>query len=1047
MKSILIRDEKMKVRTLFFCAFSFILTVLSCTGKNPQTTGDSFEALKAAFPEPPMSFRTVPFWVWHDAVTCEEIDRQLEDFKEKGFGGVFIHPRYGLVTEYLSQEWFDRIGDAVKKAETLGLEVWLYDENSFPSGFGGGHVPAQMPESYNQGQGLILLKRGYITADSFHSSELVLKKEGDAFIEILKPPQKDMREDGQFYVFEKKVYERSKWYGGYSYVDLLLEGVTEKFIDVTMDGYEKTAGHVFGKTIPGIFTDEPHINPPGGRNSIRWTPGIFELFRRRWGYDLKPLLAALFEETGDWKRVRHNYQTLLLERFIERWAKPWYRYCEDKHWIWTGHYWEHEWPNPRNGPDNMAMYAWHQMPGIDMLFNSLEERPDQFGNIQAVKELSSVANQMGRTRTLSETYGAAGWELTFEDMKRLGDWEYVLGVNFMNQHLSYMTLKGDRKHDFPQSFSYHTPWWDLYTPVAGYFARLSLALSSGEQRNRILVLEPTTTTWMYFGVNGRNEQLENIKDAFKNLLDVLERYHVEYDLGSENIIGEQGSVKEKEFTVGKRSYDIVILPPFVETLDKKTGQLLELFMEKRGKIISFSDPPSRIDGKENNRFAGAVQRHSDLWLKVSLPVPQPVIDELRSHSPAAEFPPDMGGKLFHQRRYFKDGNLLFLANFSAEENSRGWITLAGSSVTLLNPFTGSIEPYACEQKDGKIRSRIDIPPCGSLLLFIHQTGKNKVVFQPELMERLIPASGEMKIERLEPNVATLDYCDLKLEDKWLKGMYFYTASDTIFKHHGFADNPWVSSTQYKTDILDLDRFPENSGFEARFPFHIEAGTENLPLLAVIERPGIWKVLFNGEILEPLKDRWWLDRSFGVFELKGVHTGENAITLKVNPMSVHAELEPVYLLGDFSVKDRNGWRLDKPDKLTTGSWREKGMPFYGHTVSYKCTFNLNTDQKVAVRLGKWKGTVAEVRVNRERAGIIAWSPYELDITPVQQGEQEIEVIVYGSLKNVLGPHHNVTHRGIVTPWSFKFAPEHQPKGADYDLLDYGLFEPFLLVEKF
>jgi hypothetical protein len=40
------------------------------------------------------------------------------------------------------------------------MEVWLYDENFYPRGFAGGHVPAKMPESFNQGQGLALQKRG-----------------------------------------------------------------------------------------------------------------------------------------------------------------------------------------------------------------------------------------------------------------------------------------------------------------------------------------------------------------------------------------------------------------------------------------------------------------------------------------------------------------------------------------------------------------------------------------------------------------------------------------------------------------------------------------------------------------------------------------------------------------------------------------------------------------------------------------------------------------------------------------------------------------------
>ena len=95
-----------------------------------------------------------------------------------------------------------------------------------------------------------------------------------------------------------------------------------------------------------------------------------------------------------------------------------------------------------------------------------------------------MANQLGRKRTLCETYGAGGWDLRFEDMKRIGDWLYVLGVNTLDEHLSYVTIRGRRKRDHPQSFSYHEPWWEAYHVMAGYFTRLSLALSQGEQVNR-----------------------------------------------------------------------------------------------------------------------------------------------------------------------------------------------------------------------------------------------------------------------------------------------------------------------------------------------------------------------------------------------------------------------------------------------------------------------------------------------------------------------------------------------------------------------------------
>ena len=195
----------------------------------------------------------------------------------------------------------------------------------------------------------------------------------------------------------------------------------------------------------------------------------------------------------------------------------------------TGHYWEHDWPDCVGVPDNMAMYTWEQRPAIDCLMNQYAEHTHaQFGNVRFVRELYSVANQFGKARTLCEVYGAGGWDLRFEDMKRQADWLGVLGVNTFDQHLSYVTLRGARKRDHPQSFSYHEPWWGAYKLVGAYLERLSVAVSQGKQVNRILVVEPTTTAWIY---QGNAARLKAVGDSFFGLLMGLESAQVEYDLG------------------------------------------------------------------------------------------------------------------------------------------------------------------------------------------------------------------------------------------------------------------------------------------------------------------------------------------------------------------------------------------------------------------------------------------------------------------------------------------------------------------------------------
>lgn len=39
----------------------------------------------------------------------------------------------------------------LEEAERLDMNLWIYDENSYPSGFAGGWVPEQMPESRGRG--------------------------------------------------------------------------------------------------------------------------------------------------------------------------------------------------------------------------------------------------------------------------------------------------------------------------------------------------------------------------------------------------------------------------------------------------------------------------------------------------------------------------------------------------------------------------------------------------------------------------------------------------------------------------------------------------------------------------------------------------------------------------------------------------------------------------------------------------------------------------------------------------------------------------------
>lgn len=1033
----------MKIRFSLVSKLLLIGTVslLGYTGleAREQKREQRLESLKKEFKDPSKEYRSAPLWVWNADVKEADIDRMLGELKEQGFGGAFIHPRPGMITEYLSDEWFHLYKYSVEKGKELGMDIWIYDENSYPSGFAGGHVNVAMPESYNQGQGLTYQKATTLPENA-KDYFLCLKKEGEAYKDITSQIDRYKGVEGEYYLYNKTYYGRSPWHGGYSYVDLLYPGVTEKFIEVTMAGYEKTFGRELGPVIKGIFSDEPNIASSGG---LRWTPDLFDVFQKRWGYDLKEYLPLLAEETGDWKRVRHNYMEVLTQLFIDRWAKPMNAYCEKKDMLWTGHYWEHDWPNFGQGGDNMAMYAWHQMPAIDMLFNQFNDSHPQaqFGNVRAVKELRSVANQMGYTRTLSETYGGGSWEETFEDFKRLGDWEYVLGVNFMNQHLSHMTLTGARKYDYPPVFTSVSPWWQNYKTQNDYFARLSLLLSQGEQLNDILVLEPTTTAWSYFSYFRGHANNMEIGVQFQHLVTKLEKSQVEYDLGSENIIKDRGSVKGGKLVVGKRAYSKVVLPPMTENLNEKTFRLLQKFVAGGGRLITFSTP-SWMDGQENSEVTEFFRNNSDRIVSCRELSDRLIAQEFSGSR--IKFSDIRSNNLYHQRRTYKDGELVFLVNSSLTETAKGTISLAGESLIEMDAMSGELFAYPSVQDEDYRKADFVLPPAGSLLLFCSASDNQKYGFKPQLAAgRSLDAATPLQVKRVRDNALTLDFCDLIIDGKAEKNLYTVEACNKLYGHFGMGD-PWNSAVQYKKNIVDRDTF-RTGDIKVNYHFIVAGKVDRESLKLIAEQPDIWKVKVNGQPVAS-EGASFLDARWGTYSIgRWVKEGVNTVELSVKPMSIYAEIAPAYLLGDFSLEPAPaGWVVREPVDLKLGSWKDQGQPCYAWEVAYVKDYRISdTDKRYALQLSEWKGTVAEVFVNGEKAGIIACQPYKLDLTPyLKTGNNRVEVRVVGSMKNLFGPHYN-QDKGIAGPWHWN-GVQKQISGSDYLLADYGLMKDFEVV---
>ena len=118
-----------------YLAFAFILIAMSMIAPSVQATD-----ARDDFADPPLKYAIRPLWFWNDTnVTETKLVEQMRNAREKcGYGGFGILP-FGknFTPKYLSDEYFEIYGAALREAKKLGMKMCIYDEYGFPSGSAG----------------------------------------------------------------------------------------------------------------------------------------------------------------------------------------------------------------------------------------------------------------------------------------------------------------------------------------------------------------------------------------------------------------------------------------------------------------------------------------------------------------------------------------------------------------------------------------------------------------------------------------------------------------------------------------------------------------------------------------------------------------------------------------------------------------------------------------------------------------------------------------------------------------------------------------------
>ena len=1013
---------------------------------NPPLAG--IDELRRNFQSPPADFRTAPLWVWNDEMDPTRMREQLRQFKEQGMGGVFVHPRPGLITEYMGSEWFELWRVALDECKTLGLLCNIYDENSYPAGFAGGLVPSAAPDTANQYvQAQIvdkLPRRGGPTI--LGAFRVKLDDRGQVSEAIREDLRKGGKAQGKFAIFHLRHAGGSPWTGQFPYVDLTNPETARHFIATTYEPYKKHFGSEFGKTIKWSFDDEPLIATTGAYEEAELSLSIsyytLAEFQKRNGYDLRDALPSLFWDVGDWQRVRFDYWQTLHDLWKENYFQPIFEWCDRNDLQFTGHYMEHEWPYPWISPDDASLYAYMHMPGIDMLEGDvLREKGADPHMLFTIRQLASVSHQLGR-RAFSESYGVAGWDSTLEHYKRMGDWQLVNGINFINQHLAYTTIRGARKRDHPQSFSDISAWWPHYRLHADHTARLSYVLSQGQPRNRVLVLEPTTSGFLWARRGGDTPELARLRETYSHLIQYLADHQIDFDLGDEYMLEWFGEVRGGKLVIGKATYDLVVWPQGMTNIRKQTLPILAEYLKSGGEVLALDEPAAFVDGRSTDAVRNLGIQNPGRWHKVS-DAAVLVAEIQRRLAPRVSFNKELPSGIGHRMWTTRDNGVFHLFTNATSAPVTAMATVDGAGLEQWESISGKISPFATRSAaPDKVEFELDLPPVGSRLFLV--SGQPMSPAPSVAGKSRILQASDWKVTPAGLNVLVMDYCDLKLGGQTLENINTWDANWRIWQTHGFERPAWDNAVQFKRRILDLPPFAPGSGFEATFRFTVADAAALKGAELAMELPELYKVTLNGSPVDFSRGQRWLDphlKTLGVEPL--LKMGENIVHVVGSPFDVRMELENIYLRGDFTLQaGERGFSLGAPRPLTVGSWQKQGYPFYYDNTLYEARVDVPRGARaLKVSFPNWQGSVAEVLLDGKSVETIAWSPYVAEM-PATPGAHTVGLKVVATPRNLFGPFHNPSKpRMLAWPGAWSEFPEHQPSGSQYDVLDYGLMEQF------
>ncbi len=595
----------------------------------------------------------LPFY-WQKGTHTDKIPMQIEEIYNSGCKAFCVESR--IHPEFIKDGWWRDMDIILKEAQKRNMQVWLLDDDRFPSGHAVGRVGKEFPE-YRAWE--LISHHVDVQGPAKDAMLLVNIKDDDVLLGAYAYKRRADEDETCYYdaidltgniksgflywdvpegVWRIFLYFKSHQGSRADYIDMLNPDAVKMYIDTVYESHFEHYKEYFGNTFQGFFSDEPCFGNDvikrlkkdyglfekrvgcGDGLALPWSDQVPKMMQETLGFDPMPHLNLLWYEDGEngnrQAEIRYAYMKAITDLYSTNFNKQLASWCHDHNVLYIGHIIEDMNCRLSSGVGHyFKALKWQDMSGIDVVLHQIipglsdyvhsgicgERAPSgAFYHYVLAKLGASLAHLTPhmKNRAMCEIFGAYGWGEDSEMMKFLMDHMLVRGINHFVPHAFSPVYPNP---DCPPHFGAegNDPSSKAFTALMNYTNKVSHLLYDTTHVANALVLYHAEGEWA-----SRLRNASTVDSIAKALYD----NHIDYDIAPFDIIEESATVEEGRIRMNNEFFDCLVVP-YADHLPKDLIKTLEKLNESANVWFMESLP-------ENLTFNGTVVKEENLVQKM-----------------------------------------------------------------------------------------------------------------------------------------------------------------------------------------------------------------------------------------------------------------------------------------------------------------------------------------------------------------------------------------------------------------------------------------------